>query len=119
MNKFLNWIRGEFRRLPERGTVVIAIIFQGSLANASHIVDVSATATSDVTATIPHGLGRTPVEIDLEPRAALAFPLSQWFVNGTLTNSTNAVLIKLSTANSALATRQLRVHIKVPHTKTQ
>lgn len=117
MNKFLNWIHHLAR--DERGAVVIAVIFQGTLANSSHIVDVSATATADVTATIPHGLGATPTEIILEPRAALAFPLSRWFVNGTLTNTTNAVLIKLSTAASSLATRQLRVHIKRPHTKTQ
>lgn len=117
MKKFLDWIQ-RFTR-DESGTVVLAVIFQGSLANASHIVDVSATGTADVTATIPHGLGATPTEIVLEPRAAFAFPISRWFVNGTLTNTTNAVLIKLSTAGSALATRQLRVHIKRPHTKTQ
>ena len=70
MNKFLNWIH--HLAGDERGTIVLAVIFQGSLANASHIVDVSATATADQTATIPHGLGATPTEIDLE-RAEAAF----------------------------------------------
>ena len=127
MNKFLNWIHCLARdiaplrpcRSPsERGTVIIAIVFQGTLANASHVVDVSATATADVTATIPHSLGATPAEVGFEPLGSQSY-VSRWVVNRTLTNTTNAVLIKLSVAASDLATRQLRVHIKRPHTKTQ
>jgi len=116
MRKFMNWIL----RLAgdDRGTIVIATIFQGSLANASHVVDISATATGDVTATIPHSLGATPAEVDFEPLAEESY-VSRWVVNRTLTNTTNAVLVKLSAASTALATRQLRVHIKRPHTKTQ
>ena len=98
--------------------VNIVIIFQGSLSNSSHVVDIAATATGDTVATIPHSLGATPAEVIIEPRAA-NFAVSRWFVQGTLTNNTNVVLTKLSTAASALATRQIRVHIKRPHTKTR
>lgn len=79
------------------------------------IVDVTATADGDVTATIPHLMGVAPKEVYLTPLLSQALTaLSAWAA--TTINTTNVVLTKLASTGSGNALAQVRVIIGLPNT---
>ena len=90
-------------------TTVLAPATGGSVA----IYDVAASADADVTATIPHGLGLTPLEVHVCPLLVNHYGKA-WRV--TTINGTNVVLSGTNAAGSGTANPQTRVVIKRPHT---
>src|SRR4051812_8216983 len=84
--------------------------------NDTMIVDVTATADADVTATIPHLMGVAPQDVTITPILSQALAaLSAWSLNA-VPGTTNVVCTKLATAGSGNAAAQLRVIIRRPHT---
>ncbi len=79
------------------------------------IVDVTATADGDVTATIPHLMAAAPKKVTITPLLSQALTaLSAWAA--TTINGTNVVLTKLASTGSGNALAQLRVTIELPNT---
>jgi len=75
------------------------------------VVDVTATADADTTATIPHGMASAPKEVSLLPLLAAAYT-SAWTA---AIDSTNVTLTKGTGGGSGNASAQLRVIIALPH----
>lgn len=79
------------------------------------IVDVTATADADTTATIPHLMTTTPLVVVLTPTLSQALTaLSAWVVSSI--TSSNVVLTKLASTGSGSGSAQLRVTIMRPNT---
>ena len=76
------------------------------------VFTVIATADADTTATIPHTLTGTPLDISFMPMTA-AGVLSAWTF--TSADATNVVLTKATAVGSGAAPIQLRVTIALPH----
>jgi len=87
-----------------------------------HIADVIATADADVAATVPHGLGAVPADVQVAPggqtaAAGAAAQLSLWAV--TLIDAINVVLVATAGVGSGDAAAQVRITAALPHTLTQ
>ena len=76
------------------------------------IADVEATADADTTATIPHGLGAIPLDVQITWLVAAA-AISLW--RATTIDATNVVLTKATTMGSGAAGQQVRVRASLPH----
>ena len=80
------------------------------------IVDVTATADADTTATIPHLMGATPLDVTITPILSQALTaLSAWTA---ATGAANVVLTKLASTGSGNASAQLRCIIRRPYAAT-
>jgi hypothetical protein len=77
------------------------------------IVDVTASADADTTATIPHLMGVAPLEVTLCPLVQATAALSLWAA--TSIGATNVVLTKATTAGSGGAAAQVRCIISLPN----
>ncbi|KKM75386.1 hypothetical protein LCGC14_1390760 [marine sediment metagenome] len=87
-----------------------------------HIADVIATADADVAATVPHGLGAVPADVQIMPGgqtagAGASAQLSLWAI--TLIDAINVVLVATAGVGSGDAAAQVRITAALPHTLTQ
>lgn len=81
----------------------------------TYIADVIATADGDVAATVTHGLGAAPKEVNLCPTLSQALTaLSCWAA--TTIGASTLTLTKLASTGSGNAAAQVRVTAKTPHT---
>lgn len=94
-------------------TVTITTVLAGTDMS---VFDVVASADGDAAATIVHGLGAAPLEVQLLPMLSLALTaLPMWAAPLATIDATNVVLAKLTSTGSGSATKQLRVICKRPH----
>ena len=85
-----------------------------SIPGTLMIVDVTATADADTTATIPHLMGVAPLKVTLTPLVSQALTaLSAWTA---APGAANVVLTKLASTGSGNAAAQVRCTIELPHT---
>jgi hypothetical protein len=110
MKKGLRSLLRSFLR-DERGVVNLTTVFDGT---DTFISDVAFTATKDKTATIAHGIGATPQDVQMSPLQPEPFYVGRAAI--TTINTTNVIVTKLSTAASSNAAAAIRVIIKRPHT---
>jgi len=105
---------GDFE--PRRASLCNAVSITSVFTGTDTVIrDVIATADADTTATIPHGLGAVPAEVQTIKTLSQALAAeSSWAV--TTIDATNVVCTKLATVGSGNAGAQLRVTIKRPHT---
>jgi hypothetical protein len=96
-------------------TVAAVAAQAGFVRSSTAIFNVTATADADTTATIAHGLGVIPEEVEIEWLDAAA-RLSLWIETIASRDATNVVLTKATTAASGAAGVQARVTIRKPHT---
>lgn len=86
-------------------------------AQAVRIYDVIATADADTTATIAHGMGVAPEDIQLTPLLQAVALLAGWAV--TTKDATNVILTKATTAGSGNAGASVRVVVRRPTVLTR
>lgn len=80
------------------------------------IVDVTASADGDTTATIPHLMGPTPPQdVTITPILSQALAASSGWSLNAVPGATNVVCTKLATTGSGSGTAQLRVIIRRPN----
>lgn len=89
--------------------VTVAAVYAGVDFKSWSVV---ATADGDITATITHGFGAAPKEVNFIP-VLLAGITSTWFVSDI--NATTIVLTKGTATGSGTANAQIRVYAKRPH----
>jgi len=95
----------------ERGQVTVTSILAGSYMK---IVDITATADGDTTATITHGLVVTPLFISMCQLVSQALTaLSAWAFSAP--GATTSTGTKLTSTGSGNANPQVRVAIWAPH----
>jgi len=86
--------------------IVTTVVARGN----KRVVDVEATADADTTATIPHGLGQIPQDVQLTELQQVAAAISAWVV--TTFDATNVVLTKGVGVGSGAAGVQVRAVIR-------
>ena len=92
--------------------VAVTVVRQGAVGKSLHIATVVADADGDTQAVIPHGLGVTPLKVNLVPLHAAA-RVSDWILLSK--DATNVTVGKTTGVGSGNAAAQLQVEVELPH----